>query len=185
MNERTWEGYYGKRPSRSVIPAHESQRHLPDPNNEWDQHAIRYWVKFSDFYEMPYIRYYNSTNDLVTQLTSVTDAELLKTSQQMRAHNQVVKEQLVSKWKDLLARIIQRSPKSNPAWNTLCSRWLWIFRYFATLEILIDIRHWTACGLWLLLFSNIIELWPFVCSHAVNDCQLTPLAQVNIIRSYG
>ena len=113
MNERTWEGYYGKRPSRSVIPAYSSQRHLPDPNNEQDPDAIRYWIKFSDFYEMPHITYYDSVDDLVTLLTSVTDSELFRISEHMKSYSDLVKEQLIRKWKEILNRIVQRSPSKS------------------------------------------------------------------------
>lgn len=112
MNERTWAGFYGKVPSRSVIAPHPSQRHLPDPNNERDAGAIRYWIQFSDFYQMPYITYFNSVDDLVERLETVTPAELAKISELMRSYNAVVKRQLTDRWMKLLQRIARRSPNA-------------------------------------------------------------------------
>ena len=112
MNERTWDGVYGRRPAKSSIAAHSSQRHLPDPNNEQNRDAIRYWINFADFYQLPHITYYNSTDDLVRLLSTATQADLRRTSDLMRLYNQVAKTELVEQWKEILRNIAKRSPNS-------------------------------------------------------------------------
>ena len=110
MNERTWDGTYGSRPSKSKIPPHPSQSHLPDPNNEQSFDAIRYWINFSDFYQIPHITYYNSTDHLVQLLESVTPRELNRTSQLMGEYNDKSKIDLVEQWTTILRTVAKYSP---------------------------------------------------------------------------
>jgi hypothetical protein len=114
MKERTWDGVYKQRPPQSSsIAPHPSQSHLPDPNDEQNQDSVRYWIKFSDFYQMPHITYYNSVDHLVQILEKATPANLRKTSGLMREYNARVKVALVTQWKDILHRIAKYSP-NNP-----------------------------------------------------------------------
>jgi hypothetical protein len=112
MNERTWDGVFGESPSKSAIAPHPSQRHLPDPNDEQHRDAIRYWIQFSDFYQMPHITYYNSSDDLVGLLENLTPAYLKKISELMRQYNSKVKMELINQWKDILRRIAKYSPNA-------------------------------------------------------------------------
>jgi len=109
MSERTWDGAYGGRPSKSSIKAHESQANTPDPNNEKDKAAILYWIKFADFYQMPHITYFDSVTDLVDKLAKVTHAELLQISAKMKEYNAAVLQELLGKWKKILKMIAQTS----------------------------------------------------------------------------
>jgi len=112
MNERTWDAVHGIRPAKSKIPPHPSQTHIPDPNNERDVNAIRYWIKFSDFYQMPHITYYNSTDHLVQLLETVTPAELKRTSRLMSEYNVKSKFDLVEQWTEILKTVAKHSPNS-------------------------------------------------------------------------
>jgi hypothetical protein len=112
MNERTWDGVSGRRPSRSTLDAHPSQRHIPDPNNEQSKEAIRYWIKFADFYQMPNITYFNSVGDLVHMLSKITSQQLMAISEAMKVYNRNVKIELIEKWKKLL-RLIANGNKQN------------------------------------------------------------------------
>ena len=112
MNERTWDGVYhrhGKRPSKSSVPSHASQSHVPDPNNERDKAAIRYWIKFADFYQMPYITYYDSVRDLADKLSKTTLLQLRQISARMKEYNANVLKEVMPKWKQILINIAKSS----------------------------------------------------------------------------
>lgn len=53
MSERTWDLVRKKRPTGgSPLPRSPSfDDGAPDPNNEFDKEAIKYWIKYADFYE--------------------------------------------------------------------------------------------------------------------------------------
>jgi len=97
------------RPSKSVIKAHESQADVPDPNNEKDKDAIRYWIKFSDFYELPHITYFDSISDLVVKLDRMTRTDLLQISAKMKQYNHMALRQLLDKWQKILKAIAETS----------------------------------------------------------------------------
>jgi len=109
MNERTWDGVHGGRPKKSTIRAHESQASVPDPNNERDKNAIRYWIKFADFYQMPHITYFDSLNDLVDKLSRMTPALLQQISAGMKKYNDMKLEELIGKWSKILTAIAKTS----------------------------------------------------------------------------
>ena len=109
MNQRTWDGVKGRRPSKSTISGHQSQANIPDPNNEKDKDAIRYWIKFADFYQMPHITYFDSVGDLVDKLSKFTAAELQQISNRMQEANALALEELLDKWKTILRMIARTS----------------------------------------------------------------------------
>jgi len=109
MNERTWAGVHGGRPSKSSVGAHESQKGIPDPNNEQDKAAIRYWIKFADFYQMPHITYFDSVGDLVQKLHKMTTEELLQISKRMKEYNAKSLDELLEKWRTILTKIAKTS----------------------------------------------------------------------------
>ena len=107
VSERTWDHTLtGIPPNRSHING--VLRDVPDPNNDRDRDAIRYWLKFSDFYQWPHILYFESTDDLVEKLTS-TDFQ--KVSQRMKEHNRQVGQDLQSTWTRILQTVKQYSRK--------------------------------------------------------------------------
>ena len=109
MNERTWSGVHGGRPSKSSIGAHESQTNIPDPNNEQNKDAIRYWIKFADFYQMPHITYFDSVSDLIDILGKITPTKLQQVSARMKEYNTVDYRKLLAKWRTILAMIARNS----------------------------------------------------------------------------
>jgi len=109
MAERTWAGVFRKRPSKSSLPSHPSQTHVPDPNNEYDKEAIRYWIKFADFYQIPHITYYDSARDLAEKLSKTTLSQLQQISARMKEYNANVLEKLMRKWKQILTNIAKLS----------------------------------------------------------------------------
>jgi len=109
MNERTWDGVHGGRPSKSAISGDPSQANVPDPNNELNKDAIRYWIKFADFYQMPHITYFDSVGDLVHKLGKLTATELQQISDRMKEANALALEELLGKWKTILRIIAETS----------------------------------------------------------------------------
>jgi hypothetical protein len=65
MPERTWEGAFKRSSNKSLVSAHPSVKIPHDPNNDNDEAALKYWLKFSDFYVWPHIQTYDSWSDLV------------------------------------------------------------------------------------------------------------------------
>ena len=108
MNERTWSGVYGKFKSKSNIEKDSAIVDNPhlyikdlnkyDPNNENDPKAIEFWIQFSDFYVWPYIKTFDSIDELMTMLKSHNDEDLLDISKQMRIYNEETKADLLKKW---------------------------------------------------------------------------------------
>jgi len=105
MSERTWDGVRGIRPNKSSIGADESQSHVPDPNNEREKDAVRYWIKFADFYQMPHITYFDSVRDLVDKLENIKTKKLHEISDNMKLYNAMAMQSILDKWKTILAMI--------------------------------------------------------------------------------
>jgi hypothetical protein len=103
MNERTWDTVHGNSKNASIIQG-VLGCDIPDPNNEFDRGAIRYWLQFSDFYQWPYITYYNSTDDLAIKLTTTN---LIQVSENMKIYNENLKRNLLEQWRQILERIAQ------------------------------------------------------------------------------
>jgi hypothetical protein len=100
VNERTWDLISSKRRNASIVPGVLGP-HVPDPNNELDRSAIRYWLQFSDFYQWPHITYYNNTDELVMKL-STTD--LRQVSENMKIYNAKLRIDLLDQWRGILQR---------------------------------------------------------------------------------
>ncbi|UJR19357.1 hypothetical protein I4U23_022486 [Adineta vaga] len=101
VGERTWDGISGNLKNSSVISGVLSSD-IPDPNNEFDINAIRYWLKFSDFYQWPHITYFDSTEDLAQKLINTNLDEI---STKMKIYNQNLTETLHEKWRRILKNI--------------------------------------------------------------------------------
>jgi hypothetical protein len=107
VSERTWDQtLYGIRPNGSHIKG--VLTNVPDPNNDQDRQAIRYWLNFSDFYQWPYITYYESTDDLIQKLSS-TDFRMI--SKKMKKYNKRAGASLLNKWNEILDNIKRHSIK--------------------------------------------------------------------------
>ena len=119
MTERTWDGVGRKRPHGSYQKPYQqrhSQQHdgaiitqAPDPNNEWDEEAIKHWLAYSDFYTLPHFVLYKSVDDLVQILEEKTEQELRETSERMRKYSRGVLAELLRFWRAQLLRIAQAS----------------------------------------------------------------------------
>jgi hypothetical protein len=64
LSERTWDDVFKKPGRSSAIPADPSVTVPYDPNNEFDEEAIKYWISFADFYVWPHIETFDSWDEL-------------------------------------------------------------------------------------------------------------------------
>lgn len=101
--DRTWDrALTGVGKSHSIIPRYDSNSTVPDPNNEHDYASIHYWLKYADFYQWPYITYFNSFDDLALKL-SRTNLTLI--SENMSKYNKVKKLKVLKHWRTILTRL--------------------------------------------------------------------------------
>ncbi|CAF1339882.1 unnamed protein product [Didymodactylos carnosus] len=99
--QRTWHcAYHWTRANGSVIRGVEKD--MPDPNNDYDIAAVKYWLKFADFYQWPHIILYESIEDLIQKLETT---DLMAVSAKMKTYNEDVKLDLLNKWNGILKRI--------------------------------------------------------------------------------
>ncbi|UJR33343.1 hypothetical protein I4U23_020792 [Adineta vaga] len=101
--DRTWDkALTGKGKHHSIIPPYDLNTTIPDPNNEFDHSSIYYWLKYADFYQWPYITYFNSIDDLALKLITTN---LTYISEQMSTYNHRKHLKLLDDWKIILDRI--------------------------------------------------------------------------------
>jgi hypothetical protein len=107
VNERTWDTVRFERKSNGshIIGV---LNNMPDPNNDYNYDAIRYWLNLSDFYRWPHITYYYSTEDLVKKLLTTNFQEI---SLRMKHYNTQLRYSLLKKWDKILKTIKQYSRK--------------------------------------------------------------------------
>ncbi len=108
-NERTWDGISGNIKNASRIRGVLASQ-MPDPNNEFNREAIRYWFQFADFYQWPHITYYDSIDDLAIKLTTTN---LAAVSEKMKIYNEDVKKDLHEKWRQIVDRIAEQKKPRN------------------------------------------------------------------------
>lgn len=115
IKERTFHMFrFHERPNGSVVPAHPSQRDIPDPNNDRDMDAIHYWLRFADYYSMlPHIIYFDSINELFDKLQTTN---LKEVSDNMRRYNKASKQGILHKWKAVLMNVARHS-QNHPSWS--------------------------------------------------------------------
>ena len=105
VRQRTWAGYLHKTSSSSLI--HGYRTNIPDPNNDIDEDAVKYWMQFADYYQWPHLIYFDSVKDLVNKMLKV---DLNEISRRMKEFNE--KEQL--RIKDLWSKIILKITEGTP-----------------------------------------------------------------------
>jgi hypothetical protein len=107
VSEKTWDQtFYGIIPNSSLIDG--VLTNIPDPNNDRDRTAIRYWLNFSDFYQWPHIIYYESTDDLIKKLNTIN---FRMVSKKMKEYNEQFSKNLLQKWQKILNNIKRYSKK--------------------------------------------------------------------------
>merc|ERR1711898_22359 len=101
-----WEATYGW-PTR---PASLPQTEIPDPNGPREGHAkdaawgerFAYWMRLADFYQWPYITYFDSWTHLFDLLSEV---DLANISSKMRKFNRNERVRLLGEWKSVMAKV--------------------------------------------------------------------------------
>ena len=88
----------------SRIPPHPSlvNASIPDPNNEFSNESLQYWLPFSDYYHFPNVTYFESVEHLVETLHNVTDERLMEISNAMRVFNRESLKSILRYWRKRL-----------------------------------------------------------------------------------
>jgi hypothetical protein len=102
MNELSWNCVYGKCQDSSSIPAHNDSHHPFDPNNITSPESMAYWIKFADFYQYPFIIYFDSWNDIIEKLNF---HDLHNVSSLMKAFNVKDEELIGKKWNTVISKV--------------------------------------------------------------------------------
>jgi len=79
---------------------------VPDPNNDLDEDAVRYWLLFADFYQWPHIIHFESIEDLVHKMQAVDLAEI---SRRMAHHNRQVRQSIKDMWSSIVLNITRNT----------------------------------------------------------------------------
>ena len=102
VGQRTWASYRHQRAEGSdiegVMPS------VPDPNNDLDEEAVKYWLRFADFYQWPHIIYYESMEDLIDKMLTI---DLKEISNRMKEHNIKVRQDLKDLWSKVILKITE------------------------------------------------------------------------------
>ncbi|CAH1793937.1 unnamed protein product [Owenia fusiformis] len=104
LKERTWDSTFGKIPLKSRIQGVLSG--IPDPNSDKNINAVKYWLQFSDFYQWPYITYYNSGEHLAEILHTITPEKLKNISSSMAVYNKNEQTKIKNTWKSILINTV-------------------------------------------------------------------------------
>jgi len=91
--------------TKSAIPGVHTK--IPDPNNDLDEDAVRYWLQFADFYQWPHLIYFESVTDLVDKMLSV---DLMEISRRMAVYNTKVRASIKTKWSKVLLKVTDGIP---------------------------------------------------------------------------
>ena len=102
VRQRTWDGYKMKRGNGSLIRG--LQTDIPDPNNDYDEESVKYWLQFADFYRWPHIVYFDSVDDLVQKLATVNLTEI---SAAMKQHNIKARHYIKRTWSRVLLKLTE------------------------------------------------------------------------------
>lgn len=101
VKQRTWAGYMMRKSTSSLIPG--LMDNVPDPNNDVDEAAIRYWLRFADYYQWPHMLYYDSVDDLVQKIIKTN---LTEVSENMKQYNEEVRKKIKDTWSDILEKVL-------------------------------------------------------------------------------
>ena len=108
--DRTTAGGYKPSARGSRLPAHPSMAHVPDPNDDFSEASIKYWLPLADFYHFPHLTYFESVEQLVDILHSIRMERLWQISEEMRAYNRNALKEILRFWRMRLLAIAHFSP---------------------------------------------------------------------------
>ena len=87
----------------SDIDPHVSSIHKFNPNDDNDE-PYKYWLKYADYFQWPYVTVFDNYDDLIEKLNTV---DLKKISEKMKAYNKIKETDLLDNW----CQIIKKTPK--------------------------------------------------------------------------
>lgn len=105
VRQRTWNGFMMRPSSKSGISGLFSK--VPDPNDDLDEDAIRFWLNFSDFYQWPHVITFSSMDDLVNKMVTV---DLYEISRRMKQYNEKIRLSIKSTWSKVLLKLTEGIP---------------------------------------------------------------------------
>ncbi|CAF1633442.1 unnamed protein product, partial [Didymodactylos carnosus] len=85
-------------------PQHPKSNHpySPDLSPDVDIEAFKYWIKFADYYQLPYIQTFDSWDDLIMKLAN-TNFQLVH--DQMMTENEKRRSYLIAEWTKIIEKI--------------------------------------------------------------------------------
>lgn len=109
LEELSWNCVFNKCPETSVLAPHENSPHPFDPNDVLNPAALRYWLKYADFYQWPGIIYFHSWDDLLDKVQSTDFADI---SRVMGEYNQQRISHVKGKWEEIIDRTTMKARTS-------------------------------------------------------------------------
>lgn len=96
----------------SYMPRHPSYGGPPnlDPNDDFSEESVRYWLSLSDFYQFPHVIYFSSVEQLVELLHSMAIDRLTHISNQMMQFNRHRLKHILRYWRGRLLDVAHYSP---------------------------------------------------------------------------
>ena len=71
VSERTWDTVLAGAPARgSVLPRHPAADEPFDPNDEYSEDAVTWWLQWSDWYVFPHVLLFDSWEDAAEKIAS-------------------------------------------------------------------------------------------------------------------
>lgn len=119
LKERTWDAVYGHPEVSSVLPRHpySSSTSREDPNNEFDEVAIREWISLADFYTFPHVIQFDSFEDCVAKIAAT---DLAAVSERMQEHNKERVKDVSELWSRVLGDIARNQQERRQKKSTQC-----------------------------------------------------------------
>lgn len=111
FRERTWLSW--KTFDTYSLPAHPTQSHIPNPNDNRNVTSVEYWLQFCDYYIWPHLIYYDSVAELAHLLHTMTLTDLKRISDRMKEYNAAERVRVLDTWKRVLRNVALHSP-NNP-----------------------------------------------------------------------
>jgi len=65
VQQRTWASVFGQCSVASALEPHAAFTNETDPNNDYDEDAVFWWLRYADYYTFPHILYWDSPEQLV------------------------------------------------------------------------------------------------------------------------
>ena len=93
-----------------------------DPNNQFSEESIAFWVKWADFYMWPHIIQYDSFEEL-SSLIQNTDLD--KVSANIQQENEIMKKELFQTWNNIFDRLFNGVEKEELGKDQSKKGWTW------------------------------------------------------------